>query len=124
MIFDNLPSSLPFIQANRLVPIAVAAPKRVASLPNVPTFAELKLEAVNDGAWYGLIAPKGTPEPVIKAVYEATVKVLAQPDVRKRIEGTSSDVIGNTPAQFSAQIKAEYDKYKRVIAARKLTLDQ
>lgn len=123
MIFDNLPSSLPFVLQGRLVPIAVAAPKRVASLPNVPTFAELKMEPVNDGAWYGFIVPKGTSASIVHAVHEAVVKVLAMPDVRKRIEGTSSDVVGNTPEQFAQQIRTEYDKYKRVVKARNIVLE-
>lgn len=123
MIFDNLPSSLPFIQSGRMVAIAVAAPSRVPSLPNIPTFAELNLAAVNEGAWYGLQAPKGTPPDIIKIIYDASMKVLAMPEVKKRIEGTSSEVVANTPEQFAAQIKAEYDKYKRVITARHLTLE-
>lgn len=123
MIFDNLPSSLPFVTQGRLVPIAVAAPKRVEALPDTPTFAELNLAAVNDGAWYGLIAPKGTPDSVIRTIYDAAIKVLAMPDVRKRIESTNSQVIGNTSAQFAAQIKVEYEKYQRVVKARGIMLD-
>ncbi|CAN5162649.1 tripartite tricarboxylate transporter substrate binding protein BugE [soil metagenome] len=123
MIFDNLPSSLPFIQSGRLRAIAVASPKRIETLPDIPTFAELNLAAVNEGAWYGLQAPKGTPPDVIKFLQESAVKVLNMPDVKKRIEQTSSAVVANTPAQFAEQISAEFEKYKRIVKARNLTLE-
>ncbi len=122
IIFDNLPSALPFIKDGRLVPIVVAAPQRLAVLPNVPTFKEVGLEQVNRLAYYGLLAPKGTPKDVVDKVHAATLKVLQDPAVRKRIEDTGSLIIGNTPAEFGAQIAAEYGVYKDVVAKQKLTL--
>ena len=123
MIFDNLPSALPFIKENRLVPIVVAAPQRVAALPNVPTFKELGLEPVNRMAYYGIIGPKGLPKEVVDKVSAAVRKALEDPAVKKRIEDTGSIVVGNTPEQFAEQIKAELSVYKDVVAKQKLTLD-
>ena len=123
MIFDNLPSALPFIKENRLVPIVVAAPQRVAALPNVPTFKELGLEPVNRMAYYGIIGPKGLPKEVVDKVNAAVRKALEDPAVKKRIEDTGSIVVGNTPEQFAEQIKAELSVYKDVVAKQKLTLD-
>jgi tripartite-type tricarboxylate transporter receptor subunit TctC len=123
IIFDNLPSALPFIKDGRLVPIVVAAPQRLAALPNVPTFKEVGLEAVNRMAYYGLLAPKGTPKEVIDKVHGAVKKALEDPTVRQRIEGTGSLIVGNTPEQFGEQIKAEFAVYKKVVEEQKLSLE-
>ena len=123
MIFDNLPSALPFIQAGKLVPIAVAAPKRLEQLPNVPTFKEVGLEPVNRMAFFGIIGPKGLPKEVVDKVNAGVRKSLEDPAVRKRIEGTGSLIVANTPEQFAEQIKAEFEIYKQVVNSRKLKLD-
>ena len=123
MIFDNLPSTLPFVQSNRLEPIVVAAPQRLAQLPNVPTFKEVGLEPVNRMAYYGIVGPKGMPKEIVDKLNAAVLKVLEDPAVRKRIEDTGSLVVGNSPEQFAAQIKAEFEVYKKVVADSKLTLE-
>jgi tripartite-type tricarboxylate transporter receptor subunit TctC len=123
IIFDNLPSALPFIQAGKLIPIVVAAPQRLAQLPNVPTFKEVGLEPVNRMAYYGILGPKNLPKEVIDKVNGGVKKALEDPAVRKRIEDTGSIVIANTPEQFAAQIKAEFDVYKNVVDTQKLRLD-
>ena len=123
MIFDNIPSALPFIQQKRLIPIVVAAPQRLAALPDVPTFKEVGLEPVNRMAYYGILGPKGLPKDVVDKVSAATLKALQDPAVRKRIEDTGSIIVGNTPEQFSAQIKAEYAVYKKVVDSAGLKLE-
>jgi tripartite-type tricarboxylate transporter receptor subunit TctC len=123
IIFDNLPSALPFIKDGRLIPIVVAAPQRLAQLPNVPTFKEVGLEAVNRMAYYGVLGPKGLPKDVVDKVHAAVKRTAELPEVQKRIADTGSLLVLNTPAEFAAQIRAEFDVYKKVVEQQKLTLD-
>jgi tripartite-type tricarboxylate transporter receptor subunit TctC len=124
VIFDNVPSALPFIQSGKLVPIVVAAPQRLAQLPNVPTFKEVGLEPVNRMAYYGIYGPKGLPAEVVQKVNAGVIKALQDPAVKKRIEDTGSLVIGNKPEEFAAQMAAELLVYKNVVAKQGLKLDQ
>ena len=122
IIFDNMPSALPFIKDGKLVPIVIAAPQQLAVLPGIPTFKDVGLEPVNRMAYYGLIGPKGLPAAVVERVHAAAKKTLEDPAVAKRIADTGSLVIGNTPQQFAQQIAAEFDVYRKVVAEQKLTL--
>lgn len=123
IIFDNMPSALPFIRDGRLIPIVVAAPQRLTQLPNVPTFKEVGLEPVNRMAYYGIYGPKGLSKEVVDKVSAAVKATVAMPDVKKRIEDTGSLIVANSPDEFAAQIRAEFDVYKKVVAQQKLSLD-
>ena len=123
IIFDNMPSALPFIKDGRLIAIVVAAPQRLTQLPSVPTFKEVGLEPVNRMAYYGIHGPKGLPKEVVDKINAAVKKTMDLPEVRARIEGTGSLVVANTPAEFAAQTAAEFEVYKKVVAAQKLKLD-
>jgi len=123
IMIDNLPSSLPYIKSGKLVAMVVAAPHRLDDIPNVPTFKEVGLEPVNRMAFYGILAPKGTPKEIVNKLHAATMKALEDPAVRKRIEETGSLVIGNTPEQFAQQIRDEYAIYKEVVAKQHLKLE-
>jgi tripartite-type tricarboxylate transporter receptor subunit TctC len=123
IMFDNIPSALPFIKSGKLVPIVVSAPQRLKDLPNVPTFKEVGLEPVNRMAYYGILGPKGLPKDVVDKINAGVKKSVEDPAVRKRIEDTGSLIVANTPEQFAAQIKAEYEVYKQVVAKQKLTLE-
>jgi tripartite-type tricarboxylate transporter receptor subunit TctC len=105
------------------VAIVVAAPQRLAQLPNVPTFKEVGLEPVNRMAYYGIYGPKGLSKEIVDKVNAGVRKALEDPAVKKRIEETGSVIIANTPEQFAAQIKAEYEVYKKVVETAKLRLD-
>ncbi len=123
IIFDNVPSALPHIKANRLIPLAVAAPQRLAAMPDVPTFKELGLEPVNRMAYYGIYGPKGLPKEVVDKVNAAVRKSLEDPAVKKRIEDTGSFVVANSPEQFAVQMADELAVYKKVVETAKLKLE-
>jgi len=120
VMLDNLPSSLPYIQAGKLVPIVVTSEKRVPALPNVPTLAEVGVPEANRMAFYGIYGPKGLPADVVAKVHDAVKKTLEDKEVKERIEATGSFVIANTPAEFARQIKSEYDTYKKLAIDQKL----
>ena len=123
IIFDNMPSALPFIQTGKLIPIVVAAPQRLPQLPNVPTFKEVGLEPVNRMAYYGIYGPKGLPKEVVEKINGGVKKALQDPAVVKRIQDTGSLVVANSPEEFGAQIKAEFEVYNKVVDQQKLKLD-
>ncbi len=123
IIFDNMPSALPFIKDGRLIPIVVAAPQRLSQLPNVPTFKEVGLEPVNRMAYYGIVGPKGMPKDAVEKLANAVKKALEDPSVKKRIEDTGSLLVGNTPEQFAAQIAAELEIYKNVVIKQGLKVE-
>src|SRR5439155_10003967 len=106
---------LPFIKEGRLIAIVVAAPQRLAVLPNIPTFKEVGIEPVNRMAYYGIYGPKGLPKEIVDKVHDAVRKTLDDPAVKKRIEETGSLIIGNTPEQSAAQIPAEFEVYKQMV---------
>ena len=120
---DNLPSSMPHVQAGSLRALAIAAPKRIEALPNVPTFAEVGLAPVNNMAWYGLVAPAKVPEEVVSKVHAAAVKTLEDPAVRKRLVDSGAFIDGGSPQQFAELIQRELALRKRIASERGITLE-
>ncbi|HYG44299.1 MAG TPA: tripartite tricarboxylate transporter substrate binding protein BugE [Bordetella sp.] len=123
VLYDNLPSSLPHVQAGKLVALAVASPKRVAALPDVPTFAEVGLAPVNDSSWFGLIGPANLPKPILEKLHAAVVKVSADPAVVQRLENLGASPVANTPEEYAQQISAEIAKNKRIAKEANVKID-
>jgi len=114
VLFDNLPSSLAIIQGRQVRALAISAERRVESLPEVPTFAEVDLASNNEPSWFGLVAPAATPEATVQRLHGAIVAVLQQPALKAQLKAQGLDPLGNTPQAFQAQIVAEVAKMKRV----------
>lgn len=123
MAFETALSVVPHIQSGQLRAIAVAANKRLAQLPDVPTMAEAGLPDFEVSSWNGLFAPAKTPPEIIGRLHAAAVKALAAPDVREKLTAQGAEAVGSTPEQFRAYIKAEIDKWGPVARASGARVD-
>ena len=116
MIFAQVHSVVPYIQANKLRPLGVASAKRVAQLPDVPTIAEAaNLPGFEAVSWYALVGPAGMPRAVVTKIQTDVAKVLQASDIREKLAGIGVEVVGSTPEQLAAAIKTDYDRYGAII---------
>jgi len=115
MVFGNITAVLPLVRDGRLRALAVTSPRRWASVPDLPTMIEVGYKDFDSTAWFGLMAPAGTPQPIIDKIHQEAVRILARPDIRKRFEEIGMEAIGNTPAEFAAVIAAETPQWAKVI---------
>ncbi len=117
LMFGTVVALVPHVQSGKLRAIAVTSRKRSALLPNVPTLAESGLPDYESGSWYGILAPAGTPREVIDKLHGGIVRALRQPEVAKRLAAEGAEVIGSTPDEFGAHIKAEVARVAAVVRA-------
>ena len=123
IMFDNMPSAIQHVRSGKLAPLAVTTAKRSPELPNVPTIAEAGVPGYEATSWFGMFAPAGTPAPVLAKLNAAIVKLLAQPDVKKKINEQGAEVYSETPEQFAAFIQAESVKWGKVVKESGASLD-
>jgi tripartite-type tricarboxylate transporter receptor subunit TctC len=123
IFWDNLTSSISHIKSGKFVPIGLAFPRRIPQLPNVPTFAELGLPEYEADTWFGFVGPAGVNAEIVKKIYDAAQTALKDPDTLTKFEAAGAFPIGNTPEQFTAQIKKEVAKWKKVVDAKKISLE-
>lgn len=121
--FDNLVTLVPFVKSGKLRALAVSSAKRVAALPEVPTLAEAGLPGFEDGTWYGIVAPRGTPQPIVDKLNAELLKMLAQPETRDKLLAMGLEPAGNSPADFGQLIRSDIAKYAKVIQAGKVKID-
>jgi tripartite-type tricarboxylate transporter receptor subunit TctC len=115
IMFDAAPSLLPFIMSGQLRPLAAASPRRHRLLPEVPTFAELGYPRMDIALWYGIVAPGGTPAPIVGRLNAELVRILDMPDVRQSLADQGADIAGGTPAAFDAFMRREIERWGAVI---------
>ncbi len=115
MTLQNMGSVLPVVREGRLRGLAVTSLKRTPILPNLPTLAESGFPNFEATSWFGLMAPAGTPAPIVNAVYEQAVKIAAMPDVREKLTALGLDTTADGPAALGAIIKADIAKWAKVI---------
>ena len=115
MMFDGIPSLLPHIKSGKLRPIAAVSVKRNSQLPDLPTFTELGYPTMVASVWYGLMAPAGTPAPVVSYINTALNKTLAVPELQKKLEDGGAIVMPGTPAEFADFMQKDYARWGQVI---------
>jgi tripartite-type tricarboxylate transporter receptor subunit TctC len=116
-MFSGMSSSLPHVKTGKLRALAVTGAKRSPAVPDVPTIAESGFPGFEATAWYGMLAAARTPKPIVARLHAETVKALALPDVRQRLEGVGFEIVGSTPDEFAAYIRSEIAKWAKVVAA-------
>jgi len=123
MMFDPFISTGPLIAGKKLKPLAIAAPRRAAQLPDVPTLGELGIQGVDAGVWFGAVVKAGTPAPAIAKLNEAFLKALNEPDIQKRFAEQGMQAFPSTPAQFGSFIQSEVARWAPLIKSSGATID-
>jgi len=123
MMFATAASVVGHVHDGLVRPLAVTTPTRTAVLPDIPTVAESGLAGFDATTWHGLVAPAGTPQEVIDTLHRASVAALNDPAVRKALGELGVDIVGSSPAEFSAYIRSEIPKWRAVVQAAGARLD-
>ena len=123
MLFDNAPSSLPFVQQGKLRAIAVTSTKRLPNLPDIPTIDEAGVPGYESLSWSGIIAPAATPRAIINKLNAAIDRILAMEDVKQRFAALGVEPVGGPPEVFARHIRAESEKWGRLIKAANITIN-
>jgi tripartite-type tricarboxylate transporter receptor subunit TctC len=123
VITDNLPTALPHIRSGKLKALAVLSDKRSPSLPDVPTYAELGFPQMGSGGWFGVVAPAGTPSPVVSRLNAAILKAMKNPEFTRKMDESGATLVGGTPADFARQIREAVERYQRVVKLARITVD-
>jgi len=123
LMFDSLSSSLPQIQAGKFRALAVTSLKRSKVLPDIPTIHETVLPNFDVSVWYAILAAAGTPAPIVQRLNAEIVKAMQAPEAKSRIEAAGYDIVGSTPAELDAHIRAEIARWARVVKESGATAD-
>ncbi len=123
MLYTAVAGAYPFVQKGQIRPIAVSSAQRLASLPEVPTVAESGVPGFESSSWIGILAPAKTPQPIVERLQRELHAVVQSPEVRERLASLGISALGNTPAEFGQQIRADLAKYDQIVKAAKVRVD-
>ena len=119
----GIPINLPMIRAGRVKPLGTSGTRRSPNLPNVPTIAEAGVPGFEVNVWYGLFVPRGTPPKTVSKIAADVSRVLKAPEMRERMTGLGVDAEGTTPEEFRAYFRADFEKWRKVVQAAKVSAD-
>jgi tripartite-type tricarboxylate transporter receptor subunit TctC len=123
VMLDQLPSALSMIQGGRVRALAVTGPRRSSVLPNLPTMAELGLAGAEATSWGAVMAPSGTPAPVVERLNAVIREALAEPAVQQRLAAAGADAVSSTPAELATTMRSETEKWGRVVREARITVN-
>ena len=115
MTLPNMSVVLPLVREGKLRALMAMAPARPAALPDVPTLAQAGFAGFDTTIWFGLMAPAGTPQPIVDKLYSETTRALAQNDARKHLQDLGMEIVANTPSEFATIIKSEIPQWAKLI---------
>ena len=117
----GVPVNLPMIKSGKLRPLGVSSLKRISQLPDVPTIAEAGVPGFEVNVWYGLFAPRGTPQKIIEKISADVSRIVKTPETRERFAGLGADSEGTTPAEFRQYFRGDVEKWAKVVKSAKLS---
>jgi tripartite-type tricarboxylate transporter receptor subunit TctC len=123
MSFDTVTPVLPHIKAGKLKALAVTTGKRSSALPDVPTLEEAGLKGIDIGTWFGVLAPVATPKDVVARLNAEIVKIIGNAEFRQRLQEIGAEPVGNSPEQMAAQIRADTEKFARLVKDAKVAIE-
>ena len=115
LMLNSIPPVIQHIKAGRLRLLGVSSARRSPQLPEVPTISEAGVTGYESITWFGMLAPSGTPKDIVARLHGALVKVVREPETKSQFEKLGYDAVGGTPAEFSTYIRAEYEKYGKIV---------
>lgn len=123
IMFDNLPAALPQIRAGTVRALAVMTPQRASAAPDLPTLEELGVKGFDSQGWFALLAPAGTPQPVMQRINAEVNKILATAEFRERLQKVGADPVGGSSDDFRRRIQSETQRWGQVIQSAQITVE-
>jgi len=124
ILFDQFPSSKNFIDTGKLKAIGAMSPQKIPGYPALMTMEDAGMKGFTDEAWYGLLAPARVSPEVVAKLTDAMKKTMANPELRQKLEQIGARPVGNSPAEFSAQVKSEIERMKKLVKERNIKLQE
>ena len=123
LMFNTILQSLPLLQSGKLKALAVGSPKRTPAAPDIPTIAESGVPGYDFTNWFGVLAPGATPKPIVATLQREIAKHLGSAELRQRLTAEGAEPVASTPEEFAQLIRSDIDKYRRIVAAAKVTIN-